>query len=77
MRLVNYVLDHILAYMIISLITTALYFLASDGKREKNLKALLIKAIESLGSGTSRGILSSINKNLGGSYSIVIKDQVA
>ena len=52
-------------------------FLASGSRVEKNLKALLIKAIKSLG-GRARGkILSFINESLGGSYSIVARDWIA
>ena len=43
-------------------------FLASGIRVERNLKVLLIKATKSFGGGTRRGILSSINENLGGSY---------
>ena len=43
-------------------------FLASGGRIEKNFEALLMKVIESLGGGTRRKILSSINESLGGSH---------
>ena len=49
-------------------------FLASNSRTERNLKALLMKTTESL-SGKARGrILSSINKNLDGSQSVVVRD---
>ena len=43
---------------------------------KRNLKALLMKATESLG-GAREGILSSINESLGRSHSIVVRDLVA
>ena len=43
-------------------------FLASDGRVEKNLEALQIKATTSFCGGAIKVTLSSINKNLGGSY---------
>ena len=52
-------------------------FLASGGKMEKNLKALLMKATKSLGSGIRGTILSSINKNLGRRHNVVVNDQIA
>ena len=42
---------------------------------KRNFKALLIKAIENFDGKAKREILSSINKNLGKSNSIVVKDQ--
>ena len=50
-----------------------LAFQASDIRIERNLKALLMKTTESLGGKAERKILSSINKNFGWSYSVVIK----
>ena len=49
-------------------------FLASGGRVDKNLKALLMKATESLGGGVREKILSYIHKILGGSNSVVVKD---
>ena len=43
-------------------------FLASGGGVERNLKALQMKTTANLGGGVIKGTLSSINKNLGGSY---------
>ena len=43
-------------------------FLASGVKVERNLKALLMKATESLGGGAGGEILSSINESLSGSH---------
>ena len=51
-------------------------FLAGGDRVEKNLKALLMKAIESLGGGARKGILSFVNKNLGRSQNIVMRDWV-
>ena len=52
-------------------------FLGNGGRVERNFKALLMKAIESLSGRVRREILSSINKSLGGSYSVVMRDWVA
>ena len=51
-------------------------FLGSGSKIEKNLKVLLIKAIKSFDGGARGEILSSINKSLEESYSIVVKNWV-
>ena len=45
-------------------------FLASAGRVEKNLEALQMKAIASLGGGAIGGTLSSINESLGGSHHV-------
>ena len=52
-------------------------FLASGGGVEKNLKALLMKTSESLGSGARREILNFINGSLGGSHKVVARDWIA
>ena len=49
-------------------------FLANVGRLEKNFEALLVKATESLSGGVREEILSSINKHLGGSHSVVARD---
>ena len=51
-------------------------FLASDSRVKRNLKALLIKATNSLGSKTKKEILSFIKKNFGLSHSIMVTDEV-
>ena len=50
-------------------------FLVSGGKIKRNFKTLLMKATKSL-DGRARGrILSSINKRLSGSQSVVARDR--
>ena len=52
-------------------------FLATSGRVEKNLEALLTKTTRDLGSRTRGGILSYINECLGRSHNVVVRDEIA
>ena len=52
-------------------------FVASGGRVEKNLEALLMKATESVSGEVREIILNSINESFSGSHNVVIRDQIA